>query len=263
LLKGLAFAPTAGKALFRYEAPTSLASRKADLEETGTDAIFVGCPLNKVTRENVQAWVQSMVVAGKKPSTVRHAYFTVRMVLGQAMADNEMADNKIAANPADWVKIPGEHSTNGGKPGVVDDPAQFVSAAQVSALVPATPWPYNVVVHVAASAGLRAAELGGLQVGDVVVPPKSLNPHAPAKRGSLRVARTARAIGAEMKYLPTKTKGSNRKVTHSKPVTRLSFHRSVAQQMTSGRMSRSFSHAVRRRYRGGLESEASGAAQAL
>ena len=31
----------------------------------------------------------------------------------------------------------------------------------------ATPWPYNVLVHVAAWAGLRAAELGGLLVGDV------------------------------------------------------------------------------------------------
>jgi integrase len=230
LLKGLAFDPNAGKALFRNEAQAWLASRKADLKETtwggyayalapkqqrqgdgktlGIDAVFGGYPLNKITREYIQAWVQSMVTAGKKPSTVRHAYFTVRMVLGQAMADN-----KIAANPADYVKIPGEHSTNGGKPGVVDDPAQFLSAAQVTALVAATPWPYNVLVHVAAWAGLRAAELGGLQVGDVVVPPKSLNPNAPAKRGSLRVARTARAIGAEMKYLPTKTKGSNRKVS--------------------------------------------------
>ena len=52
----------------------------------------------------------------------------------------------------------------------MDDPAQFLTAAQVSALVAATPWPYNVLVHVAAWAGLRAAELAGLQVGDVELP---------------------------------------------------------------------------------------------
>lgn len=229
LIKGLAFDPHAGKGLFREEAEAWLASRKADLKETtwggyeyalapaaqrygdgktlGIDAVFGGYPLNKITREYIQAWVQQMIDAGKKPSTVRHAYFIVRLVLAQAVADN-----KIAANPADYVKIPGEHSSTGGKPGVVDDPAQFLSAAQVSALVTATPWPYNVLVHVAAWAGLRAAELGGLQVGDVVVPPKSLNPNVPAKLGSVRVSRTARAMGPEMRYFATKTKGSNRKV---------------------------------------------------
>jgi integrase len=229
LIKGLVFDPNAGKLLFREAAQHWLESRKADLKETtwgghkyalapasertgdgktlGIDAVFGGYPLNKITRPYIQAWIQQMVDAGKKPSTVRHAYFTVRMVLAQAVADN-----KIAASPADHVKIPGEHSANGGKPGVVDDPAQFLSAAQVSALVTATPWPYNVLVHVAAWGGLRAAELGGLQIGDVVIPPKQLNPNAPPKTGTLRVARTARAIGAEMRYLPTKTKGSNRKV---------------------------------------------------
>lgn len=229
LLAGVAFDPHAGKLLFREAAQVWLESRKADLKETtwggyeyalrpagerrgdgrtlGIDAVFGGYPLNKITRPYIQAWVQRMVDAGKKPSTVRHAYFTVRMVLAQAVADN-----KIAANPADHVKIPGEHSTNGGKPGVVDDPAQFLSAAQVSALVAAAPWPYNVLIHVAAWAGLRAAELGGLQVGDLVIPAKSLNPNAPAKLGTIRVTRTARAIGSEMRYFPTKTKGSNRKV---------------------------------------------------
>jgi integrase len=229
LLAGLTFDPNAGKVLFRDEAQAWLASRKADLKETtwagyrgalvpaaqrrgdgktlGIDAVFGGYPLNKITRAYIQTWVQKMVDAGKKPSTVRHAYFVVRMVLAQAVADN-----KIAANPADYVKIPGERSANGDKPGVVDDPAQFLTAAQVSALVAATPWPYNVMVHVAAWAGLRAAELGGLQIADVDIPPKSLNPNAPVKLGSLRVTRTARAMGPEMRYFPTKTKGSNRKV---------------------------------------------------
>jgi integrase len=238
LIKGLVFDPNAGKLLFREAAQEWLTSRKADLKETtwyghkyalapaaqrhgdgktlGIDAVFGSYPLNKITRQYIQSWVQRMVDAGKKPSTVRHAYFTVRMVLAQAVADN-----KIAASPADHVKIPGEHSASGGKPGVVDDPAQFLSAAQVSALVAATPWPYNVLVHVAAWAGLRAAELGGLQVSDVNIPPKQLNPNVPPKTGTLQVTRSARAIGAKMKYFPTKTKGSNRKVPLTPTTTEL------------------------------------------
>jgi integrase len=104
---------------------------------------------------------------------------------------------------------------------VVDDPAQFLTAAQVSALVAATPWPYNVYVHVAAWAGLRAAELAGLQVADVQLPDRSLNPNAPTKPGVLRVERTARVLGTTMTYLVPKTKGSRRKVPLTAATTEL------------------------------------------
>jgi integrase len=94
----------------------------------------------------------------------------------------------------------------------VDDPAQFLTAAQVAALVDATPWPYGVMVHLAAWSGLRAAELAGLQVGDVTLPKASLNPNAPAKPGALRVDRTVARIGGELTYITPKTKGSRRSV---------------------------------------------------
>jgi integrase len=183
------------------------ATRRGDGKTLGIDAVFGGYPLNKITRPYISAWVQRMIAAGKRPSTVRHAYFLVRMVLAQAVADG-----RLAANPADYVKLPSETSAQSGTPGVVDDPAQFLTAAQVSALVVATPWPYNVYVHVAAWAGLRAAELCGLQVGDVEVPPPSLNPNARPKPGLLRVERTSRVVGKEQVYLAPKTKGSRRRV---------------------------------------------------
>jgi integrase len=227
-LQGLVFDPSAGKVLFRDAAqlwlasrhdlkPTTKAgheaalapasSRRGDCKTLGIDAVFGGYPLNRITRDQISAWVQKMVGAGKKPSTVRHAYFLVRMVLAQAVADG-----RLAANPADYVKLPSESSANGGAPGVVDDPAQFLTAAQVSALVVATPWPYNVMVHLAAWSGLHAAELAGLQVGDVDLPAPSLNPNAPTKPGVLRVERSARLVGQTMTYLAPKTKGSRRKV---------------------------------------------------
>lgn len=229
VLAGMDFDPARGKVLFRDAAARWLesradlksathnnhayalapaASRRGDGKTLGIDAVFGGYPLNKVTREYIQDWVIALTGAGKKPSTVRHAFFTVRMVLEQAVVDG-----RLSKNPAEHVKLPKEHARKGGPVGVVDDPKQFLTPEQVSALVAATPWPYNVLVHTAAWAGLRAGELAGLMVGDVGLPQPSLNPNAPAKPGSLRVQRAARVIGAQVVYVTPKTPGSNRRVS--------------------------------------------------
>jgi hypothetical protein len=60
--------------------------------------------------------------------------------------------------------------------------------------------------------GPRAAELAGLQIGDVFVPDPSLNPNAPVKPGVLRVERTVAWIGGELTCITPKTKGSRRRV---------------------------------------------------
>ncbi|GAS89383.1 tyrosine-type recombinase/integrase [Mycolicibacterium brisbanense] len=237
-LRGVEFDPSTGGTTFREVAqgwlasrhdlkPTTLeghryalapaASRRGDGKTLGIDAVFGGYPLNKITRTYISDWVQRLVSAGKKPSTVRHAYFLVRMVLAQAVVDG-----RLAVNPADYVKLPGEHSASGGTAGVVDDPDQFLTAAQVSALAGATPWPYNVYVHVAAWAGPRAAELCGLQLGDVELPVVNpVRPNAATKPGVLRVERTARVIGSEMHYLTPKTKGSRRRIPLTEQTTML------------------------------------------
>jgi integrase len=169
------------------------------------DAVFGDYPVNAIRREHVSDWVGRMKKAGKSRSTIRNALFLVRMMLRYA------ADEKwIPSNPAADVKLP--RSTSVGEPGVVDDPAQFLTAAQVAALVAATPWPYSVLVHVAAWSGLRAGELAGLEVGDVELPTPSLKPNVPTKPGGLHVARTLARVGAELRYLPPKTKGSRRRV---------------------------------------------------
>lgn len=183
-----------------------LAQRRGDGKTLGIDATWGGYPINAITRDGVQQWVQRMTDAGKAPSTVRHAYEIVRMVLEQAVIDN-----RLPANPADHVKLPTDH-TAGRTTGVVDDPAQFLTAQQVCALVAATPWPYNVYVHIAAWSGLRAAELCGLRIADVTLPAPSINPNAPAKPGQLRVERTIRVIGGTPTALTPKTRGSRRTV---------------------------------------------------
>ncbi|OFB38362.1 integrase [Mycolicibacterium sp. (ex Dasyatis americana)] len=182
------------------------AERRGDMRHLGIDAVFGGYPVNAITRDEIQQWVNRLSAAGKKPSTVRHAYFVVRQVLRQAVHDH-----RIPANPADNVKLPSEHSANGGNAGVVDDPAQFLTPTQIAALVDATPWPYNVYVHVAAWSGLRAGELCGLQVSDVDLPDPNL-PIANTRPGLLRVERTVIRDGGLLAYDTPKTRASRRRV---------------------------------------------------
>lgn len=67
-------------------------------------------------------------------------------------------------------------------------------------------------MNVAAWAGLRAAKLAGMQVGDVDLPVRSLNPNARPKPGTLRVERTVTTIDGQLVYDTPKTRGSRRRV---------------------------------------------------
>jgi integrase len=227
-LTGIEYDPKAGAVAFREAAAVWLDSRhdlkprtiagyremlapanerRRGMSKLGIDAEFGGYPLNAINRDQISSWVQRLTKAGKKPSTVRHQYFVVRMVLRQAVQDR-----RIPFNPADNVTLPTERSVNGGAPGVVDDPAQFLTPAAVASLTAATPWPFNVYVHTAAWAGLRAGELCGLQVADVELPPPSLNPNAPVKTGALHVRRTVIRKANALAYDTPKTAGSLRRV---------------------------------------------------
>jgi integrase len=170
-------------------------------------ATFDHRPVNTITRADIADWVGRLASAGKSASTVRHHYFVVRQILSQCVADG-----RLMVNPADHVKLPSERSAAGGTPGVVDGPDMFLTAAQVAALVDATPWPCAVMVHLAARSGLRAAELAGLQVGDVELPDAPINPNAVAKPGVLHIERTVITIDGALVYDSPKTKGSRRRV---------------------------------------------------
>ncbi|WP_123029479.1 tyrosine-type recombinase/integrase [Mycolicibacterium stellerae] len=239
-LRGVEFDPKAGGTTFRTYAQKWLDSRQ-DLKATAVrgyrdalapnngrkrhhrlrhlriDDVFGGYPLNRITRDYVQDWVNRMVAAGRAPSTVRNAYFIVHQVMAQAYVDG-----LVGINPAQrgYIKLPTNHST--GRRATVDDPSQFLSAAQVDALVAATPWPFCIEVHLAAWAGLRAAELHGLQIGDVRVPEASIHESRPPSRpGVLHVERTVQSLDGKLTYLTPKTRGSCRKVPLTAQTTEL------------------------------------------
>jgi integrase len=201
LTKGSLFDPKAGTTTFRQAAQAWLASRH-DLKPTtkngytyalqpanqcrkprqqyGIDATLGGYPLKSITRQHLSDWVATLTAHNYTPATIRAYMQVVRQVLAQAVSDG-----RIPANPAQHVKLP---NTRQGKStiAVVDDPAQFLTAQQVASLVNATPWPYNVYVHLAAWAGLRAGELCGLQVQDI------------ARQGQLNVQRTLVVVNARV-----------------------------------------------------------------
>lgn len=214
--RGLTFDPQAGRTLFRDAAamwlgsradlkPRTLheygqmiapaAERRGDMRKLGIDAVFGGYPVNKITRTRVVDWIADLTAAGKRPSTIRHNYFLLRQVLQHAVNEGW-----IATNHAAHVRLPSDH----GKPGVVDDPAQFLTPEQVFALADATPWPYSVMMHTAGWAGLRAGELAGLQVGDVDL--------SPARGGSGVNVRRAVVRGRAEPYGSLKTAASRRRV---------------------------------------------------
>ena len=115
-------------------------------------------------------------------------------------------------NPAVHVKLPTERTLANSTPGVVDDPDMFLSAGQVAALVDATPWPCAVMVHLAASSGLRAAELAGLQVGTVFVRVRRTVIAIAGGETTASETATATQSARQLTYDTTKTKNSDRRV---------------------------------------------------
>lgn len=216
--RGNTFDPKAGTITFRQQAELWLNSRHdlkpttsqgyryalAQKRATAAHALsinntFGGYPLNKITRDQISTWVAALASNNYKPATIRAYMQIVRQVLAQAVTDN-----KIAYNPATHVRLPGNNKST---TAVVDDPSQFLTAAQVQTLQNTTPWPYNILVHLAAWSGLRAGELCGLTIADVVLPlPNS------AKPALVNVERTLVLLNGGLTYQAPKTQGSRRRV---------------------------------------------------
>lgn len=141
---------------------------------------------------------------------MRNLFFVVRQILAWAVMTK-----KLTANPAEHVQLPGNRTASVTKGATKtaskrrrrrDDPARFLTAAQVSVLAVATPWPYGVFVHTDAWTGLRPGEMIGLRVGDVHLATED------AGESWLSVAESVAVLDGESVYLDPKTEGSVRDV---------------------------------------------------
>ncbi|HWL38306.1 MAG TPA: site-specific integrase [Frankiaceae bacterium] len=109
-------------------------------------------PVGRITYGEVQALVNAMTAAGRRPSTVRNVLMVCRLILDEAMRRK-----MIRTNPCRDVKPPRLRPRDN----------VFLTVEQVQALAEELPPPLDLLVLTAAGSGLRAGELNGLRVRDV------------------------------------------------------------------------------------------------
>lgn len=135
--------------------------------------------VNEVRRTAVEAWLASLVDAGKSGSRVRQA----GRLLSQIM-EHARTDRLIAVNPCEGVKLPRERKAR---------PDHYLTAAQVWALSGAAGDRWGLVVRALAFTGLRWGELAALTAGDVDL-----------ERSRLTVSKAYSDIGGRMVLGSTK-----------------------------------------------------------
>lgn len=115
--------------------------------------------ISVITSQEVQKWVNGLVAAGKAPNTVHNHYVALNKVFRYASKHR-----LIGHNPCGAVELPKNvHS---------DDFAPvFLTKAALDALAAAlrNVTPYGLLVRFCALTGLRAAEVQGLRIRDVVL----------------------------------------------------------------------------------------------
>lgn len=154
-------APDAGAVLFRivaeewYAAQAHLKRRTQIAYRSAIDhnlASFLDRPVGTIGYADVQALVNAMTTAGRKPPTVRNVLMVCRLILDEAVRRKF-----IRANPCREVKPPRLRPVNN----------VFLTVEQVQHLAAQLPPPLGLLVLTAAGTGLRAAELHGLRVRDL------------------------------------------------------------------------------------------------
>ncbi len=134
-------------------------------------------------------------------STVKHAFETLRRILDVAVVDGALTANPCAA-------VPRTRATN---PDAEPFTARPLSAPEIAAVadhiatVQGHPI-YGLVVLFAGFTGLRAGELAGLNVGDLMLP------QIPGSAGSVAVTRTRRAVAGGFEVGSPKSAKSRRVV---------------------------------------------------
>ena len=121
-----------------------------------------------ITYGDVDRFVRSIEALGRKPGTVRNAFFVLKMVL-----DYAIRDGNLRVNPCVDVDLPSAQSPE----------MLFLTGAQVRTLASAiderwvalrtrrngegSPAPYGLLVEMAAFTGLRAGELTALRMANL------------------------------------------------------------------------------------------------
>ena len=118
---------------------------------------FGSTRIGDITHSMVGGWVRKMQDMGRSASTIRHQYYTLRMVMRFAVAEG-----LVQRDPTVGIKPPTPRDMT------AEEADRYPLTAQdVHALIAAVPEPWDMYVRLAAATGMRPEELAGLQVRDV------------------------------------------------------------------------------------------------
>jgi integrase len=109
-------------------------------------------PLASVLPSEVQAWVSAMDAEGLSASRIHEAWVVLSQIL-----DAAVRDGRVARNSARGVKLPRQHRQE----------AEYFEPNQIERIAKSMPEPYDLLVRVLGTLGLRFGEAAALRRRDV------------------------------------------------------------------------------------------------
>lgn len=189
--------PNAGKITFKsfYASWSSrqvwVGGTKRAVDLAASSVEFETLPLRALRPSHVESWVRGMTNRGLAASTVQTRFNYVHSALRAAVRDR-----LIARDPAENITLPRLRKSEAAM--------VLPTTEQVKALLDAAEPEMSTMVALAAFAGLRAAEIRGLQLGDVAFLGRTLSVQRQAQNargGSLEV-RPPKYHSERAVYLP-------------------------------------------------------------
>lgn len=158
---------------------------------------FAARAVGSITAADARRFRAELFGRGLARKTIKHAWDTFRRIL-----DLAAQDGAITANPAAAVALPRTNATGDAEP-FAPHPLTGEQVAAVAGHIGGRYPVYGLVVLFAGYTGLRAAELAGLEIGDLTLA-------APAP--SVRVTRTKRKVKGGWETGTPKSRKSRRTV---------------------------------------------------
>ena len=158
--------------------------------------------VGSITYSDIDRFVRSLEQSGRRPGTVRNAFFVLKMVL-----DYAVRSGRIRHNPCAGVELPSSASpemlflTAGEVRLLAAAIDQRWAASTLARRADAVAPPYGLLVEFASFTGLRAGEISALRIGDVDL-----------RAGAIRVTRSASTVKGRRVEGEPKTKAGRRTV---------------------------------------------------